>query len=210
MNVPKVMYSLLFYSLLLSAEIPEHILQRMDAYVATISQASYTNCCLLGEIKFNYERVYNVFHAFEATHSYASLITAWYAIKNDTPLDPGEVAEFSVMLIIVYASVIIHAHQSLSPNRVNWFSLIALYAQLNKIPLHKLFSVLEECWQQYQALMELFPKEDHITWSEWLQENWWVPTTIVVFTLFSFIRWYQARVNMRQITFGQNDWFLIS
>ena len=213
MNVQTVFYGILIWSFSILADSSDPFLQQMDTYVATLAQAPYVNCHVLHESQFKHERVRNAIAEIAASHSYVPLQKTWQELQQDPSLHRDEVArdeiardeiaEFSVALIMIYSSVILHMNQNVSTARVNWFSLIALYAQLSKIPLHKLFAVLEECWQQYQELMALFPKDENESWGEWLQENWWLPTTVVAFTLFSFMRWYQGRLQKQQPLSGQ-------
>lgn len=169
----------------------ETIAQRMDMYVQALLEAPYCKDLENMLPRFTFERVDNVFQTIAKNQSYKPLAQAWQAIKSQPPINLDEVAEFSVALIIIYSSVILHLTEN-EPKRINWLSLIALYAQLSRIPLGKLFDVLEECWQRYQEIMALFPKDEKQSWHEWLQENWWVPTTVVFFALISFVRWSQS------------------
>ena len=176
----------------------EEVIQRIDRYVDCIVNASY--CESLAEITtmFKYERVHNGFQEIKEGRSLRSLQKTWQDIKTNTSntLDHCEVGEFSVLLIIVYSSVIKHHAEINGAKKVNWLSVISLYAQLNMIPLGKLFDVLDECWKRYQEIMNMFPKTDDQSWLEWSQDYWWVPITLIAFTAFSYLRWSRTKTKV--------------
>ena len=97
--------------------------------------------------------------------------------------------EFSILLIVSYVMVL---RQTSTRDIATFLSIISLYAQLNSLPLEKLFDILEECWLQYQAILATFPKGDDELWSSWLQNYWWLPVVVVSFTAVQFLRWYRS------------------
>lgn len=179
---------------------PHQVIERIDRYVDCIVTAPYNKQLADVLMTFKYERVRNGFQKVIQEQSFASLQTTWQAIKANVgiTLDYCETAEFSVVLIMAYSSAIKQLTEapSTSVNRVNWLSVIALYAQLNMLPLAKLFDVLEECWHRYQDIMNSFPKDENQSWLDWAIDYWWVPVTLVIFTALSFARWYRAHLKL--------------
>jgi hypothetical protein len=195
-----IFLGLLWSGSLMGVEISDHIWKRMEDYLTTLEHASYCEFYLPMDCEFRYERVRNAIQIMISAHSFQPLKNAWQEIAESANKDLDEITEFSVVIILAYSSVIARLAQTNSATRINWFSLIALYAHLSKIPLHKLFDVLEECWLRYQELIALFPKSEEQTWSEWFHENWWVPTTIIVFTVISFVRWQQQHMSKQELS----------
>ena len=124
----------------------------------------------------------------EHQKSFKPLLKTWQTLKSQE-LDEVILGKFTLLLLLSYHTLF---SQAADKNRVTFFAIIPLYYQLSKIPLSKLFDSLEECWTQYQAIMENYGPEKEESFSSWVQNYWWVPLTVSAFTILSFLQWYRA------------------
>jgi len=139
-------------------------------------------------IHFNNIILIKCLQEIEETQSFVPLLKAWQKIQHSPEVSTALIGQYALILLLSY-------HVSLGcytqQNRLAWLSLISLYTQLNMIPLDRLFDALDECYQQYKAIIENLPGEEEESLSSWLQNYWWAPATIFIFTLYSFLRWKQ-------------------
>lgn len=147
-------------------------------------------------VYFDNPLVRDCMHDIEQSKSFKPLEKTWQILKGNDSANETVLGEYSLLLLLSYHTIF----SQFSPkNRLTWLSIVALYAKLSMIPLSKLFDSLEECYNQYQAILETFGPEKDESWISWSQDYWWVPTTIIIFTGLSFIRWYRARVKQGTI-----------
>lgn len=147
------------------------------------------------DVQFSEDIVQQCAHDIEQTRTFKPLQQAWEFIKNND-VDEVVLGEFSLLLLLAYHTIFTQVAQK---SRITFFSIIPLYYQLSKIPLHKLFDSLEECWTQYQAIMENYAPQKDESFSTWVQNYWWVPVTVSLFTVISFIQWYRAHFKGKSI-----------
>lgn len=145
------------------------------------------------DVNFDDPLIEQCAHDIEQATSFKPLAQTWDYLKTHD-VDEVVLGKFSLLLLLSYHTIFYHAmfSQVAPKNRVTFFSIIPLYYQLSKIPLHKLFDSLEECWNQYQEIMANYGPAEGETFSSWIQNYWWVPLTVSVFTMISFIQWYRA------------------
>lgn len=141
---------------------------------------------------FKQKIIIECIQAIEAEQSFKPLRVTCHLVR-----DLGEehaFREFSALLIIAY-TLAINALARKDQHRDVMFllSIISLYSQLSALPLSKLFDLLEDCWNQYQAIVATFPREKEETSSAWVQRYWWVPVVIGGFTFLQFMRWYGTK-----------------
>lgn len=140
------------------------------------------------DVQFDDESVQQCARDIEHAKNFKPLLQTWEFLKNQDS-DEIVLGKFSLLLLLSYHTLFTQvAHK----NRLTFFSIIPLYYQLSKIPLTKLFDSLEECWTQYQAIMENYGPEKDESFVSWVQNYWWVPLTVSVFTIVSFLQWYRA------------------
>jgi hypothetical protein len=155
----------------------------------------------LSDVQFDDDIIQQCADAIEQTKTFKPLQQTWEFIKNND-VDEVVLGKFSLLLVLSYHTIfsqIAQKNRVTRNNRVTFFSIIPLYYQLSKIPLNKLFDSLEECWNQYQAIMENYAPEKDESFSSWVQNNWWVPVFVSVFTVISFFQWYRAHAKVKNI-----------
>lgn len=144
----------------------------------------------LPENVFSDDRTKGMIRDICRTCSLKPLLDFW---TNHMPEIVGDAAltqECGILLFMIYQGLITNKTRSLP-----WFSLIGLYMQLNAIPLVKLFDILDDCLQQYQAIFVDYGGNlpDAANLHAWLMDYWWLPTLVAATAMVSFARWYKSR-----------------
>lgn len=165
------------------------ILEKHVQLLANID-CSKTHRMNFAGIHFNNQMLMHCLKEIEKQQSFAPLLQTWQTLQAEPQLDAMALGQFSVILLLCYHSSF--ACYS-SRYRLAWISLITLYTQLNMIPLKKLFDALDECYQQYKIIFETLPQDENVSFSEWLESYWWAPALVIVFTVYSYLRWQQSR-----------------
>lgn len=172
-------------------ELKQDVLPFIEKHIQFVTKINClkTHKITFSGIHFNNIVLIECLYEIEKQQSFIPLVDCWQKLKKMPELEIAIIGQFSIILLFAY-------HFSLGcytePNRLAWLSLISLYAQLNMIPLKKLFDALDECLQQYQIIIENFPKEKGESWNSWLEKNWVVPLAIIAFTFYSFINWHNG------------------
>lgn len=175
----------------LYAECDLWTVQCIEKHVACLTATPFSfQGVSFSTIYFDNPLIKECVHDIEQSKSFKPLEKAWHILKEKDS-DEVVLGEYSLLLLFSYHAIF---SQFSTKNRLTWLSIVSLYAQLSMIPLSKLFDSLEECYNQYQAIMETFGPEKDESWISWSQNYWWVPTTIIIFTGLSFMRWYRARL----------------
>lgn len=161
----------------------------IQKHVACLTTTPYTlSTITFADVQFDDEIVQQCARDIEQTKSFKPLLKTWDFLKENNA-DEVVLGKFSLLLLLSYHTIFYAvAHK----NRISFFSIIPLYYQLSKIPLTKLFDSLEECWNQYQAIIANYKPDEEESFISWVQNYWWVSATMVVFTVMSFIQWYRS------------------
>ena len=185
-----ILYAISLFCSLLCTKEHDFVIEKHVKFLSAINCSRIQNLFL--NIYFEDELLAQCIKDIETTRTFFPLLSTWYTLKA-TKASADQLGQFSLILISCY-------HMSIScygkQNRFPWLSIIALYSQLNAIPLKKLFDVLDECYQHYKIIIESLPGDKNQSWNSWFEEYWWAPAMFMVFTLYSYINWKYSQFRL--------------
>jgi hypothetical protein len=196
MSMKTFLIILLFGTTLAHAECDIFSFSCIQKHVVCLTATPYAfQSISFSDIQFDDPLIQECAHQIEQSRSFKPLTSTWELLQAQ---DVNEVVlgQFSLLLLLSYHTVFSKITQK---TRLTWLSIISLYAQLSMIPLPKLFDTLEECWSQYQKIIADFTPDKEESFVSWAQNYWWVPTTIIIFTGLSFLKWFRGQNKIQKI-----------
>lgn len=168
-----------------------HCIERISRHVHELATSTIHVTISFKGIVIPNNTIHDCMEKIEQQQSFVPLIETWDLIKRYYNHDEELLCQFCILLLLNYHCVInekIHTHRQFM-----FITLISLYAQLNAIPLAKLFEVLEECLQKYNEIADTLAPYENVPIYLWIQNNWWVPTALTGFTIISYLKWRKGR-----------------
>ncbi len=133
-------------------------------------------------ISFDHNLIRWCIKTMEKRKNLSPLFDTWETFKTYRYVEglqaPLFIRECALLILIIYNNILVGMSSS-NHARINAQEISILFNKVAGLPLHELIDVLDKIRSELSSILEAHPLKPHQTLLQWLQENWWVPPTVV-------------------------------